>query len=86
MTNTRDETTPIEVWCCPECAHAHLDIDDAIDCCALPPPLQSWQCRGCEAVYGDQDEARLCCFDEDGAPLPPSARELEAAGQTRLAL
>jgi hypothetical protein len=69
---------------CPECYELHDDYDSARECC-VPQISELWECPVCRKCHGDEEMAIECCgFDPDGPPPPPTAAELEAAGQTRL--
>lgn len=73
-------------WKCPDCGELHDDEYDARECC----PPQVWAafvCPICTEEHRDEIAAIDCCgFDPDAPPPPPSAAELEAAGQMRLPL
>lgn len=68
---------------CSQCGDLHDDENDALECC----PKDIWAvyvCPRCDKEHHDEEAAIDCCgFDPDGPP-PPSAAELEAAGQIRL--
>ena len=72
-------------WKCCECGELHEHEDDALDCC--PPEVREvYVCPICTKDHNQQIMAFDCCdFDPDVDVLPPpSAAELEAAGQMRL--
>jgi len=69
---------------CCECDETHDYVDDARECCA-PRVEEAFLCPICQAPHNEEVDATDCCgFDPDGPPPPPSAVELEAAGQLRL--
>lgn len=69
---------------CPECHLLHGSYDSARECCE-PDIGEVWLCPVCGSHNFEEEEAIECCgFDPDGPPPPPTAEELEAAGQTRL--
>lgn len=69
---------------CPRCDELHDDYDEALECCELNI-AEVWLCPVCQDQFGDEEMAIECCgVDPDGPPPPPTAAELEAAGQTRL--
>lgn len=62
--------------------------EDAPTCCGEKAiVVDAWKCSECGYVYNDDDEeqARYCCLDEE-AVLPATPKQLEAAGQERLAI
>ncbi|WP_157662643.1 hypothetical protein [Sulfuriferula sp. AH1] len=70
---------------CGECHELHDDEDEARFCC-VPSVVEVYICPICHTEYDHDEEAAIeCCgFDPDGPPPPPTAAELEAAGQERL--
>lgn len=69
---------------CPDCGELHDDYDDAVECCE-PFISAVYLCPVCQEQHRMEDDAIECCgFDPDGPPPPPTAEELEAAGQKRL--
>ncbi|KIO49624.1 hypothetical protein [Nitrosospira sp. NpAV] len=73
-------------WKCGECGDLHDDEDEARECCE-PSVFEVYVCPTCGEEHSAEAEAIDCCnFDPDGPPPPPSAEELEAAGQMRLPL
>lgn len=69
---------------CPKCYELHDDYDAALECCE-PDIDEVWVCPVCRSHNFDEEMAIECCgFDPDAPPPPPTAEELEAAGQTRL--
>lgn len=80
--NATSTLTP-KYKCC-ECGDLHDDLDDARECC-VPRVEEVFLCPICQAPHNEEEDAIDCCgFDPDGPPPPPSAAELEAAGQMRL--
>lgn len=71
-----------EMWQCSECGELHGYEDDAQECCR-PDVKRVFVCTECESDYATEEEASACCADAE-EPVPPSAEELEAAGQMRL--
>jgi len=71
------------VFKCGECGDIHDEEDDAVECC-FPGVTEGFLCPVCQGFFIDE-EAALACHDtdEDFVP-PPTAAELEAAGQMRL--
>ena len=69
---------------CGECGEIHDDEDEARYCC--PPSVKEvFVCPLCEIYHKEEADALDCCgFDPDGPPPPPTAEELERAGQQRL--
>ena len=78
---------PKLMWQCSECDELHDWEDDAMECCA-PSVYQRWVCAGCEDAHCSEAEAEDCCADSPDSPecSGPTAAELEAAGQQKLAL
>lgn len=77
-------TTKNKVWRCDECGTVHKDEDYARDCCR-PTVTEGYVCATCETFYNEEDEAIACCaLDAPEEQRPPTAEELEAAGQVRL--
>ena len=75
---------PPEAWRCNACGDAYEDEDDAIKCCR-PTITEGYFCPVCRRFHCDEDAAVACCdYDPDAPPPPPSAAELEQAGQMRL--
>lgn len=71
-------------YVCPECAGLHDDFDEAVECCT-PHIDVVYLCPTCHERYSMESNAIECHgFDPDGPPPPPTAAELEAAGQERL--
>lgn len=69
---------------CGNCGDLHEFEAAALDCC-VPSVLPVYVCPICEDWHLEERDALLCCQRDDPA-LRPSAAELEAAGQMRLAL
>jgi len=71
-------------WRCDECNELHEYEDEAADCC--PPNISKvYLCPVCAEAYAREAQARECHpGDPDAPPPPPTAQELEAAGQLRL--
>lgn len=73
-----------EAWRCNECMTVYDNEDDAVECCQ-PRVTEGYICPVCGSFHMNADRAVDCCgFDPDAPPPPPSAEELEAAGQMRL--
>lgn len=71
-------------WQCDACSSVHDFEDDAEDCCK-PRVIEGYACPICLDFHRREEAALDCCgFDPDAPPPPPSAAELEAAGQLRL--
>lgn len=72
------------VWKCDECGDIHPTEDAAYDCC--PQEVTSgFMCPECAQFYQFEPDALDCCeHDPDAPPPPPSAADLESAGQQRL--
>lgn len=71
-------------WRCDECGEIHDTEDDAHECCS-PEVTEGYLCPVCRTFHLEEDGALECCgYDPDGPLPPPSAEELEAAGQMRL--
>lgn len=71
---------------CDECGEIHDDVDDAHDCCQ-PKVIEGYRCPVCLDFHHKEQTALDCCgFDPDApqTPPPPTAAELESAGQLRL--
>jgi hypothetical protein len=69
---------------CCECGEVLDDVDKARYCCH-PRVDEVFMCPICQSPHDLEEFALDCCgFDPDGPPPPPSAAELEAAGQLRL--
>lgn len=78
-------------WQCAECGDNHEWEDDAADCCRPPRPFEIYVCPHCDYESRSSKEAELHIAqhdeEQDGyIPPMPTAAELEAAGQKRLAL
>ena len=70
-------------WRCLNCRMVHDEEFEAEECCPVEI-REVWICPTCGDVFNDQAEAIACHdFDPEYVP-PPSAAELEAAGQLRL--
>ena len=69
------------MWRCEECTTLHDHVEDAENCCQ-PVVTKRWICRACEEEHDSKHEAESCC--EEAQDSPPTAAELEAAGQERL--
>ena len=77
-------TDPNKAWRCDECGTCHLHRRSAIDCCE-PTVTEGYVCATCETFYEEEDKAIACCVQvEPEEQRPPTAEELEAAGQVRL--
>ena len=77
-------TDPNKVWRCDECGIRYRRRWEAIDCCE-PTVTEGYVCATCETFYNEEDEAIACCaLDAPEEQRPPTAEELEAAGQVRL--
>lgn len=79
------------LWQCGQCGENHQYEDYAADCCRPPSPFEIYVCPHCDAEFRKPTDfdAHLSHHDEeqDGyIPPPPTAVELEAAGQKRLAI
>lgn len=73
-------------WQCCECDEVHDYEEDALECCR-PGIREIYECPVCADIHDCSGDALACCgHDPDGPPRPPTAAELEAAGQMRLAL
>tara|TARA_R110000868_G_scaffold74752_4_gene216281 strand:+ start:982 stop:1173 length:192 start_codon:yes stop_codon:yes gene_type:complete len=60
--------------------HEHDNEDSAIECC--PPEVESYYtCPECGEEYATEEQAIDCCGYVEP---PPTAEELESAGQGRL--
>lgn len=71
-------------WMCEGCDDIHDTEWDAQQCCP-PEVTEIWRCPICSDIHYEEQGAILCCgFDPDAPPPPPSAEELERAGQMRL--
>lgn len=71
-------------WKCHECGEIHENEDDAYDCCR-PEVSEGYLCPECGEFHRREQNALDCCeHDQDAPPPPPTAAELEAAGQQRL--
>lgn len=71
-------------WECDECGDLYESEDDAQECCQ-PTIREVFVCPICtEHQYNERDAIDCCGFDPDGPPPPPTAEELEHAGQLRL--
>ena len=74
---------------CGECGSIHDDKDDAIecwlDCVRYSPDVNKvFLCPVCNDEHSSEEDAIECHeFNVDNPP-PPTAKELEAAGQMRL--
>jgi len=84
-------STPIEKkWRCNDCYEIHDSEDHAVDCC--PVDVRAvFVCPHCAVDYCTELEADECRdgHDEERVDFvrpPPTAAELEAAGQQRLAI
>lgn len=71
-------------WRCDQCYDVHDFEDSAAECC--PPEIsEGYECPVCFDWHSTEANALDCCgYDEDAPPPPPTAAELEAAGQLRL--
>lgn len=74
---------PPMAWRCDDCYTVHDDDDDARECCA-PEIIAGYTCPLCRDFHTREADAIACCDWDPDKPIPPSARELEAAGQLRL--
>lgn len=79
------------LWQCAECGDNHQYEDDAAECCRPPRPFQIYICPHCDAEFRHSPHLveHLSNHDEEQegyVPPPPTAAELETAGQKRLAL
>ena len=71
------------VFKCGKCGETHDFEDDAIECCA-PIIDEGYLCPLCGEFFFNEQGA-LACHDVDKDFVqPPTAAELEAAGQMRL--
>ena len=71
-------------WKCHECGEIH-DYEDAAAECCQPEISKGYECPECGDFHRKEADAIDCCgYDEDAPPPPPTAAELEAAGQLRL--
>lgn len=71
-------------WQCSLCDEVH-DFEDAAEDCCRPRVIEGYACPICQDLHRTEADALDCCgFDPDAPPAPPSAAELEAAGQQRL--
>lgn len=79
----------LKKWKCNDCSEAWDKEYEAERCC---PPTAIYICPECTEVYTKMVEAEECIKEhgkerlEAGLPeeLPPTAEELESAGQLRL--
>ena len=66
-----DEDSAVECW--RECVGEEVDV------------RKGYVCPLCGDIHKTEAEALDCCgYEPEGPPPPPSAAELEAAGQLRL--
>lgn len=72
-----------EAWQCDRCGDVHDDEDDARACCA-PDVIAGYTCPLCATFHTGDAAALECCGWDPDKPIPPTALELEAAGQLRL--
>ena len=71
------------VFKCGECGEIHDEENEAVECCQ-PNISEGFLCPVCQEFFFDEESALACHeVDEDFVP-PPTAAELEAAGQMRL--
>lgn len=73
------------LWKCAECGENHQYEDDAAHCCRPPRPFQIWVCPHCSDEFRTSVEFDVHFAICDGEHIP-TADELEAAGQKRLAI
>ena len=76
----------VNKWRCEECDEIHDEYDDAVECCK-PRVTECFLCPVCGSNFISEEIAIGCCnADElpDDYIAPPTPRELEEAGQTRL--
>ncbi len=72
------------VWKCHECGEIHDDEDSTYECCR-PDVSEGYLCPECADFHRSEANALACCeHDPDAPPPPPTAAELEAAGQLRM--
>lgn len=76
---------PPEAWRCGDCEAAYDNEDDARECCA-PLIEAGYLCPVCRGFLLHEKDAIACCDWDPETPIPPTAAELEAAGQMRLPL
>lgn len=76
---------PKAVWRCNACRFTHDDEDDARECCQ-PSITEGYECPVCGEFHAEEAEAIACHDWDPERTIPPSAAELEAAGQLRLPL
>lgn len=68
---------------CHYCLELHETEWEAEECCGPPEVVEVWECPDCGETYETESCAIDCCgYDPEGQP--PTAEELEAAGQERL--
>jgi hypothetical protein len=72
-----------EAWQCDRCGDVHDNEDDARECCA-PEIIEGYLCPLCRDFHECEEAAFDCCGWDPDMPIPPTAIELEAAGQMRL--
>lgn len=76
--------SPIIYYECRRCHYLYTEPEEAFECCS-PGYKKVYACPECRELHDVEAEAIDCCgFDPDAPPPPPSAAELEAAGQMRL--
>lgn len=74
--------TPIKKYRCDQCLDLHEYEEAALECC--PNEISEvYVCPACGDDYRTSEDAHECC-DLGGEELPPTAAELEAAGQLRI--
>ena len=72
-----------EAWRCGDCLTVHDNELDAQECC--PPKIdEGYTCPLCGDFHLAEEAALECCGWDPDMPVPPTAAELEAAGQMRL--
>lgn len=74
-----------EAWRCGDCETVHDNEDDARECCA-PRIEEGYLCPVCRGFLLREEDALACHNWDPEKPIPPTAAELEAAGQLRLPL
>jgi hypothetical protein len=78
-------------WKCDICERVFNRYSDAEDCwrnCVVDSVAdvsEVYVCPICKDEHDHEADAITCCgYDPDSPPPPPTAEELEAAGQARL--
>lgn len=74
---------PPLAWQCDRCGEVHDDEAAAREYCA-PAIIDGYTCPLCGTFYTGDAAALDCCGWDPDMPIPPTAAELEAAGQMRL--